>query len=175
MSPAAAQIGLLFGPDRVHRHSISPQKDRRALLQYCQSSRPASTREWPGSRLRTYGRLLRRPSGAEGALDNRLVPNPVASIAGVAYWQKCLRSGSALPARANVAIDRPDADRTDALAAHDLGRSFRGLSLLNSGLIPQVPFPQFLFTSLGYDQYRPVRRLLSFRIYLQGVSLFLLL
>src|SRR5437764_14264734 len=26
MSPAAAQIGLLFGPHRVHRHSISPQK-----------------------------------------------------------------------------------------------------------------------------------------------------
>src|SRR6266513_1057053 len=123
-------------------------------------------------------RGLHRPEngrGADGALDNRLVPNPVASIAGVAYWQKCLRSGSALPARANVAIDRPDADRTDALAAHDLGRSFRPLSLLNSGLIPQVPFPQFLFTALGYDQYRPVRRLLSFRIYLPGVSLFLLL
>src|SRR6267154_714222 len=90
-------------------------------------------------------------------------------------WRSFSESGSALPARANVAIDRPDADRTGALAAHDLDRSFRGLSLLDSGLIPQVPFPQFLFTSLGYQQYRAVRRALSFRIYLPGVSLFLLL
>src|SRR6266478_3910958 len=123
----------------------------------------------PTTDFRTH---LRRPAGP---LDNRLAPNPCCrycrcGIVGRSFSE----SGSALPARAYVAIDRPDADRTGALAAHDLDRSFRGLSLLDSGLIPQVPFPQFLFTSLGYQQYRPVRRALSFRIYLPGVSLFLL-
>src|SRR2546429_3817151 len=105
MSPAAAQIGLLFSPHRVHRHSISPQKDRRALLQSCQSSRSASIREWQGSNCgRRVGcsEDLQEPKDRAGwssdfptpllpatllpALDNRLAPNPVARIAGVAYW-----------------------------------------------------------------------------------------
>src|SRR5256885_69923 len=76
------------------------------------------------------------------ALDDRLAPNPVAGIGGVAYLAEVSRERA--PSTCECAIDR-----SDALAAHHLGRRVRGLSLLNSGLIPQVPFPQFLFTFLG--------------------------
>src|SRR6266571_3240323 len=98
------------------------------------------TAGWSSPDNRFSSRLthLRRSAGPHWTIG--WCQTPVAGIAGVAYCEKCLRSGSALHARANVAIDRPD-----ALAAHDLGRSVRGLSLLNSGLIPQVPFSQFLF------------------------------
>src|SRR2546429_3817154 len=115
----------------------------------------------------------RRPSCPHWTIGWRQTPLPELPVSHTG--QKFLRSRSALPVTADACHDRADADRPDALAAHDFGRNVRGLPLLNSGLIPEVPFSQFLFTSLGYDQYRPVRRALSFRIYLPGVSLFLLL
>src|SRR5439155_3613129 len=97
----------------------------------------AAILEWPGGDgggmvgcSADHGESKDLPATRWPALDDRLAPNPVAGIGGVAYLAEVSRERA--PSTCECAIDR-----SDALAAHHLGRRVRGLSLLNSGLIPQ--------------------------------------
>src|SRR6267142_4140099 len=101
--------------------------------------------------------------------------DPIVSPSWVTYWAKqgelfSTKLGATLLRCAHV-----DTHRNDVLGAHDFGRSLRGVSLHNSGIIPQVPSPQYLFTVLSHDQHGAVCNSPFFRPRLQRVRLFLLL